>query len=330
MGVAMPAVAELGQQRAHIIEAIGTAATKCDNRGIISDSGILPALARWMHAAPASLTAAHVEFLQCSVLAAQYHYARRMVDMEWPRPIQGSELVQTLRYFYLRGLVHMGCEEWQWAVRSFWTCLSVPFEGISAIVIAAWKKMVLCQCLLGGSTGLPPATSNAMSRFLTTREGESQNIPAYRDLVKAFQGSDQVQFTALQQTHGEVWQTDGTTGLVDRLATEVLHRRVRHLASVYSVISLDQLSNELQVPVGNLPLLLEQVNGLTVRTDGDFLSLDLVEANPISQEGLIQLMDLTERIRAIDLSIASSARYQHLKDSSNRTATSGPLGVAEL
>jgi hypothetical protein len=169
-----------------------------------------------------------------------------------------------------------------------------------------------------------------MSRFLTTREGESQNIPAYRDLVKAFQGSDQVQFTALQQTHGEVWQTDGTTGLVDRLATEVLHRRVRHLASVYSVISLDQLSNELQVPVGNLPLLLEQVNGLTVRTDGDFLSLDLVEANPISQEGLIQLMDLTERIRAIDLSIASSARYQHLKDSSNRTATSGPLGVAEL
>jgi len=284
-----------------------------------------------MHAAPGTLTPAHVEFLQCSVLAAQYRYARRMVDVEWPRPTQGGDAVQTLRYYYLRGLVHMGCEEWQWAVRSFWTCLSVPFEGVSAIMIAAWKKMVLCQCLLGNPTNLPPAVSNALARFLTTRECESQNVPAYRDLVKAFQANDQVQFMALQQMHGAAWQADGTTGMVERLATEVLHRRVRHLASVYSVISLEQLSNELQVPAGNLLLLLSQVNGLNVKIESEFLSLELVEMNPISQEGLAQLMDLAERMRALDLSIASSSRYQHLKDNStSRASVSGPLGVAEL
>lgn len=284
-----------------------------------------------MQAAPASLTPAHVEFLQCSILAAQYRYARRMVNSEWPRPIPGCDTVQTLRYYYLRGLLHMGCEEWQWAVRSFWTCLSVPFEGISAVMIAAWKKMVLCQCLLGCPTNLPPAVSNAMTRFLTTREGDNQNVAAYRDLAKAFQGNNQVQFMALQQTHATVWQTDGTNGMVERLATEVLHRRVRHLASVYSVISLEQLANELQVPVESLPLLISQVNGLAVKMEAEFLSLDLVETYPISPDGLEQLVDLSERIRTLDLSIASSPRFQNLKDNSSaRASMPGPLGVAEL
>ena len=224
----------------------------------------------------------------------------------------------------------MGCEEWQWAVRSFWTCLSIPFEGVSAVVIAAWKKMVLCQCMLGGNTSLPPAVSNAITRILTTREGDCQNIPAYRDIVKAFQGNDQAQFMALQKTHAAVYQADGTMGMAERLATEVVHRRVRQLASVYSVISLRQLSDKLQVPVANLPVLLSQVNGLTAKAESDFLSLELVDSDPISQDGFAQLMDLAERIRALDLSIASSSRYQHMKDTSFRASMTGPLGVAEL
>lgn len=283
-----------------------------------------------MHASHGILTPAHLEFLQCSILACQHRYARRMVGSEWPRPAR-ADTVQTLRYYYLRGLVHMGCEEWQWAVRSFWACMSIPFEGVSAIMIAAWKKMILCQCLLGSNTSVPLAVSNAVTRVLTTREGESQNIPAYRDLVKAFQANDQVQFMALQQTHGALYESDGTMGMVERLAAEVHHRRVRHLASIYSVISLQQLSNELQVPVANLQLLLSQVDGLKAKMDeSDFLSLELVNADPISQDGLAQLMDLAERIRALDVSIASSSSYLHLKDTSSRAAIPGPMGVAEL
>jgi hypothetical protein len=297
-------------------------------------------------ASPGILTHAHVEFLQCSILAGQYRYAHRIVHSEWPRPGSADVVtVPTLRYYYLRGLVYMGCEDWQWAVRAFWTCLSVPFDGISQIAICAWKKLMFCQCILSSAeetvvTSVPANMSNAMTRFLTTREGDTneEHVSAYRNLVKAFQTSNQVQFTALQQTHANVWQADGNTGMVERLAIALLHRRVRHLASIYSVISMEQLAKELQVAVDTLPLLLSQVEGLKFTIEAEFLVLDLVEAKHgnISQEGLGQLMDLAERVRTLDLSIATSSRYQHLKDGSSSSSTrvamaaAGPLGVAEL
>jgi hypothetical protein len=41
----------------------------------------------------------------------------------------------------------MACGSKRLAVRCFWTCLSIPGDAVSAIQIAAWKKMVLVQCL---------------------------------------------------------------------------------------------------------------------------------------------------------------------------------------
>jgi hypothetical protein len=223
----------------------------------------------------------------------------------------------------------MGCEDWQWAVRSFWTCVSISSDGISAIVIVAWKKLVLCQCLLSSPTSLPPAASPAVTRFFTTQEGESQNILIYHDLIKFFQANDRIGFLALQHTHAAVWEADRNTGMVQRLVTEVLHRCVRHLASVYSVISLKQLGDELQIPPDDVPLLLSQVDGLVANLDPDgMFSLELAETDVISTEGLAELMGLAERIRALDMSISTSARYQNLKDS--RAPFAGPLGVAEL
>lgn len=41
----------------------------------------------------------------------------------------------------------MACGNRRLSVRCFWTCLSVPGDIVSAIQVAAWKKMVLVQCL---------------------------------------------------------------------------------------------------------------------------------------------------------------------------------------
>jgi hypothetical protein len=225
----------------------------------------------------------------------------------------------------------MGCEDWKWAVRCFWTCLSIPSDGISAVVIVAWKKLVLCQCLLSTPTSLPPAASPAVTRFFTTREGESQNILIYRDLVKAFQANDRTGFLGLQRMHLTVWEADRNTGIVQRLATEVLHRYVRHLASVYSVVSVQQLGNELQISPNDVPLLLSQVDGLVASLDPDgMFSLELVESDIISTEGLTEVMVLAERIRALDMSISNSTQYQNMNDFSTRASFAGPLGVAEL
>ena len=145
-------------------QAIGNAVTCCTPRSLISQSGILPVLAAMLPHRPSTavdstaptltptLTQVQVEFLQACLYAQQYRYAESWVLHTWPRPAGGlgttsSSMVRlVLRYFYLRGTVHIGCANWKWARRCFWTCLSIPSDMVSAIAIAAWKKLVLVHC----------------------------------------------------------------------------------------------------------------------------------------------------------------------------------------
>ena len=95
-----------------------------------------------------------LSFFRLASIAEQYKYAERHILSSWPRPNGNSvhsvkSVQQVLRYYYLRGVVHMGCRNWALAVRSFWTCLSIPGPDqnvVSAVAIAAWKKLVLVQC----------------------------------------------------------------------------------------------------------------------------------------------------------------------------------------
>lgn len=60
-----------------------------------------------------------------------------------------------LRYYYLRGVVHLNCgpkTSFHRAIRCFNTCLTVPTYSndanvVSAIAVQAWKKLILVQCL---------------------------------------------------------------------------------------------------------------------------------------------------------------------------------------
>ena len=111
---------------------------------------------------------AHVEFLHCCVLAEHYRYAERLIQSSWPRPTSTVSSKQVLRYYYLRGMIHVGCDHFRLAHRCFWTCLNVPADVCSKVAIAAWKKLVLVQCILDNSSkattsGVPGSDSGSGS-----------------------------------------------------------------------------------------------------------------------------------------------------------------------
>lgn len=58
-----------------------------------------------------------------------------------------------LRYFYYLGMIRVGCDDLEGAVAAFSVCLTVPSHTVSAITIAARKKMLLCRCLLSDPIG---------------------------------------------------------------------------------------------------------------------------------------------------------------------------------
>jgi len=167
------------KQVAEIISAVSIAATFCNSRSIITQTGILPALAHLIEstgtiAPPPSaymksnnrnrrgsssgvlhaLTPFHPEFLQCCLLAGQYRFAQSFLSS---RPASHTSLgfpylrldaTIYLRTHYYAGMVHVGCDEWNAALDSFHLCLTMPCSSVSAISVAARKKSLLVQCLL--------------------------------------------------------------------------------------------------------------------------------------------------------------------------------------
>ena len=193
-----------------------------------------------------SISPATVEFIQCALLAGQYRYIARIIGEDWPLPGKGISAELVLRYFYLRGIVHIGCDNLQVAIRCFWTVLSIPCDVASIIAVDAWKKMVLAKCIVlqdsvpyKSLVCTPTGASNAVSRFLvsstsppesTTLEGI--RVSAYLDMAKAAHAGSRQLFAKVRNDSAELWETDRNKGLVERLARDLEHRRLVQLASV--------------------------------------------------------------------------------------------------
>jgi hypothetical protein len=129
-------------------------------RSVIQETGILETLWSLVEKeGKNTLSLLICEFLQACIYANEYRYAFQQIAETWPLPTKdqgrngdhGTTPVEiVLRYYYLRGVVCMGCDYDSLAIRCFWTCLSVPVasdtNAVSAIQVAAWKKMILLQC----------------------------------------------------------------------------------------------------------------------------------------------------------------------------------------
>lgn len=176
-----------------VTEALCYAALRCQPKSGISESGILTVLERLVPnnkttnninsnnnpfiRPGAFLTPLHADILHIFLCAGKAQEAqRRLVSAEeWPRPSRGLGAIVLLRYFYLRGLVHIECHNWEWAMRCFWTVLCIPADATSAIVVGAWKKLVLLQGLSQSdrlptdmtALKIPKTTPICVSRFIS-------------------------------------------------------------------------------------------------------------------------------------------------------------------
>lgn len=81
-----------------------------------------------------------------------------------------------LRYYYLSGVVQVGCKNWCLAIRNFWTTLSVPTEDdvVSTFHVAAYKKMILAQCLLSAQQS-PCFSENEMTMVRSSSSTSSSS-----------------------------------------------------------------------------------------------------------------------------------------------------------
>jgi hypothetical protein len=138
------------------------------------------------------LIPAHCEFLEACIFAQEYQLAESHILQSWPRPQKGphtSNIETVLRYYYLRGVVHLNCgpSSYSMAMRCFWTCLSVPATSdtnvVSAIAVNAWKKLILvqsmqyCECLSDSTVLVSYSGSEIFKPKLLANAGSSSASP---------------------------------------------------------------------------------------------------------------------------------------------------------
>jgi hypothetical protein len=161
-------------------------------RFVIKDTGILDSLWTLVEKeGKRKLSLAICEFLQACIYAKEYQYAYQQIMDTWPLPSQdflpmmryaATPVDILLRYYYLRGVVCMGCEQqcYPLAIRCFWTCLCVPTSSdanaVSAIAIAAWKKLVLLQSL--SPIGIFHSTTTNVTAVNNKTEGAAAVTPS--------------------------------------------------------------------------------------------------------------------------------------------------------
>jgi len=270
-------------------QAVGRCATRCDRPERIVQSGIIQVLLQLQKEKGEQLTTIHVEFLQICIYAKEYAFAEEQIRNTWPRPSKESPIsaLSVLRYFYLRGIVHIGTNNLVWANRCFWTCICIPTQTstvISTISIAAWKKMMLVQCLqldyytpTPNLPRMPAEVAHGLSQYLKNATETSRKslvevstedvaddpmdvqepaqtsfpnlgVPCYTQLVDAFARLDRKRFNATINQAVQLFTADGNNGLVQRIGEVFTHRRLYHLGSVYSALSVEQFENKMKVP----------------------------------------------------------------------------------
>lgn len=278
--------------------------------------------------------------MQCALLAGQYRYAQRVIGDDWP--LRGPNVETVLRYFYLRGLVHIGCDDFQKAVRCFWTVLSVPSDAVSVIAVDAWKKMVLVKCLLlqdsvayQALVSPPSGSSNSLSRFLTSTSSPesstvsntpSLGISVYQELAKTCHSGNRQAFDKVRLDNATLWGLDHNLGLIERLATDMEHRSVLHLASVYNILPISTVAAELGKSEQEAYSILGQVEGLNFKQENGMVMFEIENASPLTAEDATSLAQLAETIRRLDVSVSKSSKYQSVKVESGRP----PRGVDDF
>jgi PCI domain len=294
---------------------VGRVAVWCQPRSNISKSGILAAFVKlYDH----SISNVSVEFIQCALLAGHYRFAARILGNDWPLPNKSNySLESILRYYYLRGLVYTGCHDWYMALRCFGTVLMVPTDTIiSQIVMDAWTKWVILRCLVWNDpvlsessspslADLPPGGSFAFGRYCSSRMDQKRFKPYFR-IAKSCDNLPLMR--QIFADHSNIWELDGTTGLIQQLIMELEFRSIHHLASIYSNLPLSLMAKHLQVTEEETRQILCQVPNVHFDIKDGIVTI--TSTNDDSETATNDLVRLTHRLRQVDTTFTKSSRYQ--------------------
>jgi len=196
---------------------------------------------------PSCLTAVHTMYLQACIQGQAYDAAVKFlrstlileISLRYA-PLQGIDVVE---YFYYAGICFIAVDDYDAALASFFQCMSIPANSLSAVVVSAIKKARLVALIRYGKELVTSMhVSSVVSRFL------NQPMAGYDDLANAFALKDSTRMNAVLAAEASIFASENNLGLARRVVEASQRHQLKRLASTYISLSLSDIARRLQLP----------------------------------------------------------------------------------
>jgi len=276
------------------------------------------------------LTPVHCDFLQVCLLSKCFHAAIPILNDEISEVNQDATGItpkDMLLYYYYGGLIYAGEKDYKRALVFFRTAITAPAVVLSAIMVESYKKYILLSLLVHGKvSSLPRHTSAVVQRYHKTA------FPQYQEFATAFGTSSTDDLHKVAELHAEVFKKDRNLGLVKQCIQSLYSKNIQRHTQTYLTFSLHDMavSAKLRSPQeaekqvlrmiekGEIFATINQKDGM-VSFQENPESYD-TKAMTTSLDSQIQkVIELGQKVRAVDEGIASSPHYLQRTSMHERT-----------
>jgi len=192
-------------------------------------------------AQPEYLTPQHSLFTLACISAKCYRTALPVLDtfsyLVDPH-ITGLKCDDILLYFYYGGYCYVAMKEWEKAIEFFETVISIPAVTPSAIMVEAYKKLILVSLIFKGeSPTLPKSANSSVIRFIKSLK----MITTYEELANSFATNSIDDISRCIEANTEQFAKDLNLGLVGQVRSSLVQHSIKNVTKTYSTIKYSNL-----------------------------------------------------------------------------------------
>jgi len=181
------------------------------------------------------LTPQHSLFLRACLSAKCYKASLPVLDefvyLIDPK-ISGVRSEDTRSFYYYGGICYIGLKKWEKAIEFFETVISAPAITASAIMVEAYKKLVLVSLIHKGEVGnLPKQTNQSVVRILKTI------CNPYEELATAYSTRSLEDLGKVIDNNCKPFLEDFNLGLIGQVKQSLVDQNINRLTATYSTIT---------------------------------------------------------------------------------------------
>ncbi|KAI8319160.1 hypothetical protein GQ54DRAFT_48862 [Martensiomyces pterosporus] len=211
----------------------GAKTTKMEKLGSTANRGVRP-------------TELHIECLKQCILAHRRNLHARVaenvtaVKFDSLGGLVDDKAMAFMQYHYYAGMVHVCLGQMEEAIRMWQLVFAIPSKHISAIQIAAYKRLLLLHAIVHGTRArLPSFFPTVHAKDLDT------HADAYLAFVEAFASKLIGDAITKADDMSALLRQDQNTSFVERAMHEMPAHQIRRASKAYSSIRVAQLAERI-------------------------------------------------------------------------------------